>query len=109
MDNKTFGIASNKFFYFAMNYRYGQVALPNWDGTETMHSAPTFLNAFDLHIRTHLLGKWNAYYDTYGGYGVLMAFYADLDGTNRAKLLKWINENYELADANGISLTTLEK
>lgn len=107
MDSKTFGIAANKLMYFIFNYDFKTKPMElSYGVTKTI---PAFFEVFDINLRTHLYGKWDAYYGTYGAYGVFAAFYGELDATNRAKVLKWVNENYELADANGISLTTLEK
>lgn len=106
MDNKTFAIAANKFFYYAMNYRAAEVQVETFSGVES-HYLPEFFNAFPLALRAHLMNKWNAI--NVGSYGNLMAFYGELDGTNRVRMLKWINENFEQADNYGLSLTAMEE
>lgn len=42
----------------------------------------------------HLQGKFNYMYDKYGAMGALLGFYAELDSSNKVKLLEYILENY---------------
>ena len=85
--------AINKWFYYAMNYDVIPVEVADFDGDRAM-MLPDFFNAFPKDLRKHLAGKWNAYYEDYGSYAVLMAFYGELDGNNRKLLLEWVLNNY---------------
>lgn len=42
----------------------------------------------------HFKSKFNAAYDRYGAMGALLAFYAELDNSNKVKLLTYILDNY---------------
>ena len=92
-NTKTAMVAINKWFYYAMNYNVVEVEVADFDGTHT-ENLPDFFNAFPMHLRKHLAGKWNYGYETYGSRAVLMAFYGELDGTNRKRLMEWVLENY---------------
>ena len=80
MDKKTMMQGINKFFYFAMNYPYGFIKKV-WSDDEP--------------LANHLEGKFDALHRSYGPMGVMNAFYAELDGRNRVKLLNWVAENYD--------------
>lgn len=108
MDKRTFTIAANKFFYYAMNYGVKEMEVTTFDGTIKMY-LPDFFESFPMDIRAHLAGRWDAYYKAYGSYGVLMGFYGDLDGTNRVRVLEWINEHYSQADTYGLSAAYLNR
>jgi len=108
MDNKTFASAVTKFFYYANN----------WDTKEVTYSAhgetrrewlPGFFTAFPKGILAHMVGKWNAAYDAGGSRGALMLFFAELDGSYRATLLKYINEHYQYPEGFGVNLKSLEE
>lgn len=107
MDNKTFAIAVNKFFYYVNNYEYRWVTFPTIHRGEVSEYLPDFFWAFPAESIEWLLGKWDAFLETFGRNGAMMNFYAELDGTNRALLLKWINENYELPDGYGMNTNEL--
>ena len=85
--------AINKWFYYAMNYRVVGVEVADFDGKHTEY-LPDFFNAFPMHLRKHLAGKWNALYEEYGSRAVLMAFYGDLSSNYRKDLMLWVLENY---------------
>lgn len=108
MDNKTFAIAANKLLHFNYNWTLKNIEFPAYDGVITK-IAPAFFEVFEPHLRPHLFGKWSACYKTYGALGVFPAFYGELDGVNRTKVLKWINENFSHEDNTGLgkSLETL--
>lgn len=71
--------AINKWFYFSMNY-------PDRFIDKCWIDNPG--------LAAHLTGKFKLYYDDYGPYGVINAFYAALDEGNRKKLLMWVLNNY---------------
>ena len=48
----------------------------------------------DTMLAEHFQSKFNALYEKYGAMGVMPAFYAELDSTNKVKLLEYILENY---------------
>ena len=108
MTNKDFGIAANKMMFFIYNFPCKVMEVAGYDGPITK-SLPSFFEVFNLNLRAHLAGKWNSNYETYGSYGVFPAFYGELDNHNRAKVLKWINENYAHNENWGISIPTLEE
>lgn len=85
--------AINKWFYYAMNYRVVEVEVADFDGNHTEY-LPDFFNAFPLHMRKHLAGKWNSLYEDYGSRAVLMAFYGELSSNYRKDLMLWVLENY---------------
>ena len=87
-------VAINKFFFYAMNYPCIRIEYHSIDGTDKYDYLPDFFKAFDYYLIEHLKGKWNYACDKYGGYGAMMQFYGELDGTNRQKMLKYIVENY---------------
>ena len=109
MTNKDFALAVNRFFYYANNWKCKEITYPSLAGHDITKYIPAFFEAFSKERIEWLLGKWNACYEDYGCRGVMMAFYAELDGNNRALLLSWINENYQLDEGFGISLKTLEE
>ena len=78
-------IAINKWFYYGMNYNVVPVEIADYQDC---------FNAFPKHLRGHLFSKWESLYESYGSRAVLMAFYAELDGTNRKRLMEWVLENY---------------
>lgn len=92
-DNKTAMVAINKWFYYAMNYGFKEMEVQTFDGTVTKY-APDCFEAFPVWLRQHLLDKWEYAYDNYGSRAVLMAFYAELDGSNRKLLMQWVLDNY---------------
>lgn len=104
MSNRDFAIASNKFFYYVMNYEHSKITYPTIHSGEVSNYLPEFFNAFDKYSIEHLYGKFKYFHEKYGSYGAIMAFYGELDGDNRWKLMKWINENYKQRDGFGISL-----
>ena len=48
----------------------------------------------DESLIAHFKGKFNAYYDTYGAYGVIPAFYGELSSSNRKKMEDWVLANF---------------
>lgn len=92
-NTKTAMVAINKWFYYAMNYNVVGMLVNDFEGERTEYLPDCFL-AFPTHLRKHLFGKWESLYETYGSRAVLMAFYAELDGTNRKRLMEWVLENY---------------
>lgn len=117
MTKADFAIAVNKFFYFAMNYSFGQVTYQTFDGEKTEY-LPTFLNANWHCNKAHMVGKWKAAcikkYDENDypifndSYGTINRFYAELDGKNRMAFLTWVMENYKQDDNYGICLNENE-
>ena len=92
-NTKTAMIAINKWFYYAMNYPVVEVEVADFDGTHKEY-LPDFFNAFPMHLRKHLAGKWNALYEDYGSRAVLMAFSGELSSNYRKDLMAWVLENY---------------
>ena len=85
--------AINKWFYYAMNYNVVPVEVADYKGERTEY-LPDCFNAFPKNLRGHLAEKWSALYDSYGSRAVLMAFYAELDYSNRKLLIEWVMNNY---------------
>ena len=92
-NTKTAMIAINKWFYYAMNYNVVEIEIEDYAGKRTEY-LPDCFNAFPKHLRGHLSAKWDYCYDNYGSRAVLMAFYAELDGGNRKRLMQWVLDNY---------------
>lgn len=108
MSNKDFAVAVNKFFFYAMNYDSVAITYPTlWNGKVTNY-LPSFFNAFDKMDIEHLWGKFQSAYNRSGCRGAIMDFYGELDGSNRAKFLTWINNNFKQRDDFGISMAMLE-
>lgn len=85
--------AINKWFYYAMNYNVVPIEIEDYAGKRTEY-LPDCFNAFPKHLRGHLAGKWNAYYEKYGSRAVLMVFYGELDSNNKKLLMEWVLNNY---------------
>lgn len=79
MDKKTPLIAINKWMFFIYNYPC--------DFIEKVWADEGWL-------AKHLRGKFGAYYNRYGAYGVIPVFYSELDSTNKIKLMQWVMDNY---------------
>lgn len=82
MDKQTSLIAINKWMYFIYNYPYNFIELV-WGERKRFN------------LTDHLSEKFDALYERKGPYGVIPAFYAELDGNNRVKLLEWVMDNYK--------------
>ncbi len=50
--------------------------------------------ADDTSLVNHLKGKFLSAYERHGGYGCVPAFYAELDNSNRKKLMQWVMDNF---------------
>ena len=87
-------IAINKFFFYAMNYPCVPITYKSIDGTEKKDYLPSFFKAFPPYMVEHFRSKWLNAVDKTDSYGYLMKFYAELDGTYRQMVLKYIMENY---------------
>ena len=110
MTNKDFALAVNRFFYYANNWTNKEITFPTFTKEDKTVDMPAFFEAFPKGRIEWLWSEWNYCYKTYGARGVMMAFYAELDGINRALLLKWINENYSLEPEDfGLTLETIEE
>lgn len=48
----------------------------------------------DPSLVSHFKGKFNSYYNSYGPYGVIPAFYGDLSVNNQQKLEEWVLANF---------------
>ena len=72
--------AINKFFYFSMNFPYNFIEKV-WEN--------------EPYLAKHLRGKFEGLYRLYGSYGVINAFYGELDTNNRIKLMDWVMNNYD--------------
>lgn len=82
MTNKqTSLIAINKWMFFCYNYPYNFI--------EQVWGKREMFNLTD-----HLTKKFDALYQTKGAYGVIPAFYAELDGNNKVKLMEWVMDNF---------------
>ena len=90
---KTAMTAINKWFYYAMNYPVVAVEVETFDGIKTEY-LPDCFKAFPKVLRAHLAKKWDALYERYGSRAVLMAFYGELDWSNRKLLVEWVLDNY---------------
>lgn len=82
MDKQISLIAINKWMYFIYNYPY--------DFIEKVWGERKQYNFTD-----HLQNKFDSLYDRVGAYGVIPAFYAELDWNNRIKLMEWVMDNYK--------------
>lgn len=107
MDNKTFASAVTKFFYYANNWDHKLVTYKTYSGETREEWLPGFFTAFPKHMLPHLVEKFNKAYDQAGARGALMSFYAELDSTFRAIMLKYINETYQYTEGFGIDLSSL--
>lgn len=81
MENKTALIAINKWMYFIYNYPSNFIESV-WGKRE------------DYNLTDHLTKKFNALYESRGMYGVIPAFYGELDWSSRKKLMEWVMDNY---------------
>lgn len=70
--------AINKFAFYNYNFEYNFIKKVWGEGP----------------LADHLQSKFNALYERYGAMGCLLAFYAELDSSNKVKLLQYIVENY---------------
>ena len=71
--------AINKFYYFSMNYPSNFIKQV-W--------------ADDPSLASHFEGKFELYYDRYGSYGAINAFFGSLSQNNQIKLMTWVMENF---------------
>ena len=92
-NTKTAMVAINKWFYYAMNYNVVPVEIEDYQGKRTEY-LPDCFEAFPKHLRGHLFEKWESLYESYGSRAVLMAFYGELDWSNRKLLMEWVLNNY---------------
>lgn len=92
-NTKTAMVAINKWFFYAMNYPVVAVEVETFDGTKKEY-LPDCFNAFPKYLRAHLAKKWDTLYGLYGSRAVLMAFYGELDWSNRKLLMEWVLNNY---------------
>lgn len=76
--DKTSLIAINKWMFFTFNF-------PN-DFIEKVW-------ADEPYLVDHFKAKFNSLYYR-GSYGVIPAFYAELDMSNRMKLMQWVMDNF---------------
>lgn len=106
MTNKDFAVAVTKFFYYANNYNCVPVTYNAPGRGEVTEYLPSFFLAFDKFDIDHFNGKFEYFYKKFNGRSgaAIIEFFAELDGTNRAKLCKWINENFKQNEDFGISL-----
>ena len=74
-------VAINKWQYFMYNYPYNFI--------ESVWGERKPYNLTD-----HLSNKFDALYESKGSYGVIPAFYAELDGNNKKRLMEWVLNNY---------------
>jgi len=77
--DKTSLIAINKWMFFVFNFS-GDFIDKVWADN------PSLVN--------HLKSKFNSLYNHYGSYGVIPAFYGELDMNNRMKMMQWVMDNY---------------
>lgn len=77
--NKTALTAINKWMFFTYNYPYDFIAKVWGDNPS---------------LGEHLKGKFDYYYDEYGAYGAIPKFYAELDSSNKVKMMNWVIENF---------------
>ena len=110
MNNKDFAVSINRFFYFANNYDCVKITFPSVHSGSRTEYQPEFFKAFEPHLVEHLLGKFEYFYGKCNrrSGAALIEFYAELDGNNRARLLKYINENYNENATWGLALADLE-
>jgi hypothetical protein len=87
-------IAINKFYYYAQNYPSVRIDYKSIDGTMKFDYLPDFFKAFPPYMVEHFRSKWLNAVDKTDSYGYLMKFYAELDGSYRQMMLKYIMENY---------------
>lgn len=88
--------AINKFFYYSMNYPCIRFEYDTYAGTTKSEYLPDFFKAFPYHLLQHFADKWRGITRDARGdsYGFINKFYAELDSTYRAEMLKYIMENY---------------
>lgn len=82
MDKQTSLIAINKWMYFIFNYD------PYFIDKVWGERKPYTLS-------DHLWNKFEYLYEKRGCYGVIPAFYGELDWENRIKLMEWVMDNYK--------------
>ena len=71
--------AVNKFIFYCYNFEHDFIQKVWKD---------------DPWLASHLDSKFKAAYRNEGAYGAMLSFYAELDSSNKAKLLAYILENY---------------
>lgn len=74
----------------------GIIAIQKWN-FYCYNFEPSFIEKVwgnETSLAKHFRDKFNALYKHYGSMGVMPAFYAELDNTNKVKLLEYILENY---------------
>lgn len=109
MTNKDFAASVTKFFYYANNYNCVAITYNALGRGEVTEYLPEFFKAFQPMAIDHLWGKFNSYYEEYRrSAAAMIEWFAALDGSNRARLLKWINENYKQSESFGINLSMAE-
>ena len=72
-------IAINKWMFFIYNYPYNFIE-------KVWADNPSLIE--------HLKGKFDRFYKTHGPYGVIPAFYGDLDMNNRKRMMQWVMDNF---------------
>lgn len=81
MDKHISLIAINKWMFFIYNYDPYFIEKV-WGKRE------------QYNLTDHLCKKFDALYESKGVYGVIPAFYGELDWGNRIKLMEWVMDNY---------------
>ena len=107
MDNKTFASSVTKFFYYANNWDHKLITWKNHAGETRQEWLPGFFTVFPAYMVQHLYEKFDASYEKVGARCALFDFFAELDGSYRADVLKYINEHYDYKEGFGIDLSRL--
>lgn len=101
MTNKEFSISVNKFFYYIHNYNCVEIT----DNAGNKVYVPNFFMAFEDWVRGHIYSKYKSYLnDGLNPEFAIIKLYGELDGSNRYKMLSYINEHYKQSDDFGISI-----
>lgn len=88
--------AINKWLFFGWNYETVRHEWKGGNGEQKVGYFPDFLVKVQWTCNfDHMADKWSAAVRSGNGDSYLVRFYAELDTTNRQRLLEWVMQNYQ--------------